>query len=378
MPSRPSTARGFIATARGDKLRLALIAPTYERVPPTAYGGTETMVGLLADELASRGHDVTLYATGDSRSQARLASVTDRPHRYGQPDGLPHPEYVQLANAHAAFLDAADRSFDVVHNHAMVEGLALAAFSSTPVLTTCHNAYAPETDAIWRAYPWYHNALSRASAATFPERGAMAPIHHGIDVESFPFAETSAGYLLFLGRFSPTKGALTAIEVARSTGRPLILAGKVDRRDAAYFAARVKPEIDGSLIRYAGEVDGVTKRQLLAGAGALLFPIDWDEPFGLVMIEALSCGTPVIGLRRASVPEIVDHGVTGFVVDDVAGMAEAVARVSTIQRFACRVTAEARFSVARMVDDYEAAYATAIGLGPAAPLAGMGLAAAGR
>ena len=358
-------------------MRLALIAPTYERVPPAAYGGTETMVAILAGELVRRGHDVTLFATGDSRTPAHLESVTESPHRYGLPDGLPHPEYVQLANAQAAFLAAADGAFDVVHNHAMVEGLAFAAFSSTPVLTTCHNAYAPETASIWRAYPWYHHALSRASAATFPERGARAPIHHGIDVASFAFSEQGNGYLAFLGRFSPTKGAGTAIEVARRTGRPLILAGKVDRRDQAWFAREIEPAVDGTLVRYVGEVDAAAKRRLLGGADALLFPIDWEEPFGLVMIEALSCGTPVIGFRRASVPEIVDDGSTGFVVDDVEAMVVAVERINEISRFACRVTAEARFDVVRMVDAYEDAYATAIAAGPVAPIAGPGLVAAG-
>jgi glycosyltransferase involved in cell wall biosynthesis len=353
-------------------MRLALIAPTYERVPPIAYGGTEAMVGLLADELVRRGHDVTLFATGDSRSRARIASVTDRPHRYGQPDGLPHPEYVHLANAHAAFLAAADGDFDLLHNQAMVEGLALAAFSTTPVLTTCHNAYAPETAPIWGAYPWYHHALSRASAQTFPQHGALRPIHHGIDVDSFRFGEQGAGYLLFLGRFAPTKGAKAAIEVARVTGRPLILAGKVDRRDRRFFAAEIEPEIDGRLVRYAGEVDGEAKRGLLAAADALLFPIEWDEPFGLVMIEALASGTPVVGFRRASVPEIVDHGGTGFVVDDVAGMAAAVERIGEIDRRTCRITAEARFTVERMAVAYEDAYATVIDLGPARPIAGSG------
>jgi glycosyltransferase involved in cell wall biosynthesis len=335
------------------------------------------MVAILAGELVRRGHDVTLFATGDSRTPARLESVTDRPHRYGVPDGLPHPEYVQLANAQGAFLAAADGAFDLVHNHAMVEGLALAAFSQTPVLTTCHNAYAPETAPIWRAYPWYHHALSRAGAATFPERGALPPIHHGIEIASFPFSEQGEGYLAFLGRFSPAKGARAAVEVARLTGRPLILAGKVDRRDEAYFAREIEPAIDGTLVRYAGEVDAAAKRRLLGGADALLFPIDWEEPFGLVMIEALSCGTPVIGFRRASVPEIVDDGSTGFVVDDVEAMAAAVAGITDISRFACRVTAEARFDVGRMVDAYEDAYATAVGGGPVAPIAGTRLVTAG-
>jgi glycosyltransferase involved in cell wall biosynthesis len=273
-----------------------------------------------------------------------------------------HAEYVQLANVQAAFLAAAEGTFDIVHNHAMVEGLAFAAFSTTPVLTTCHNPYAPETEAIWQAYPWYHHAMSWASHATFPEPGRLPPIHHGIDVASFPFsdrppADPPGGYLLFLGRFSPTKGAATAIEAARRSGRTLLLAGKVDRHDEAHYTTEIEPRIDGDRIRYMGEVDGDEKRRLLAGADALLFPIDWDEPFGLVIVESLATGTPVIGFRRASVPELIEDGVTGFVVGDEDGMVDAIGRLGSIDRRACRRDAERRFTAQRMTDDYERAYA---------------------
>jgi glycosyltransferase involved in cell wall biosynthesis len=346
-------------------MRLALIAPTYERVPPSTYGGTEQVVSLLADELVRRGHDVTLFATGDSRTAARLRSVADHPFRYGDPNGPMHAEYVQLANVQAAFLAAAEGEFDVVHNHAMIEGLALAAFSETPVLTTCHNPYAPETEPIWAAYPWFHHALSWASDLTFPERGRLPPIHHGIDVASFPFSPRGDGYLVFLGRFSPAKGAANAIEAARRAGRTLLLAGKVDRYDADYYAREIEPQIDGDRIRYVGEVDGPEKRELLGGADALLFPIDWDEPFGLVMVESLACGTPIIGTRRASVPELVEDGVTGFVVNDTEGMVDAIGRIGEIDRRACRRDAERRFTVERMTADYERTYARILSASPA-------------
>jgi glycosyltransferase involved in cell wall biosynthesis len=290
--------------------------------------------------------------------------------RYGETtaEGLAHAEYLQLANAQAAFLAAAGGAFEVVHNHAGLEGMVLAAESRTPVISTMHNTFVPQTRPIWDAYPWFHHAVSAASAATFPARGALPPIHHGIDVASYAFEPRAAGGdLLFLGRFSPAKGADRAIEAARRSGRRLTLAGKVDAADAAFFASTIEPRLDGDRIRYVGEVDGAVKRGLLAGAEALLFPIDWDEPFGLVMVEALSCGTPVIGFRRASVPEVVEDGRTGFVVDGVDGMVEAIARIDDIDRRACRTAAEVRFSVARMVDDVEAMYRSVldqVGAGP--------------
>ena len=338
-------------------MRIAQLAPTYERVPPSAYGGTELIVSLTTEELVRRGHEVTLFATGDSQTKARLRSVTPKPVRYGDmTEGLRHAEYLQLANAQACFLEAGAGAFDIVHNHAGIEGLTLAAGSRTPVITTNHNPFLPQVQSIWDAYPWAHNSLSAASATTFPARGALPPIHHGIDVDAFALAERPEGYLLFLGRFSPEKGGARAIAAARGAGRRLILAGKVDTADAAHFLSEIEPLLDDDRVRYVGEADFPTKRQLLAGADALLFPIDWDEPFGLVMIEALASGTPVIGLRRASVPEVVEDGATGFVVDDVDGMVAAIGRLGEIDRRRCRERAEQRFTFRRMVDDYEAAF----------------------
>jgi glycosyltransferase involved in cell wall biosynthesis len=342
-------------------LRIAQLAPTYERVPPAAYGGTELVVSLITEEFVRRGHEVTLYASGDSETAAELRSVTPRAARYGDVvDGVRHAEYFQLLNAQACFADAAAGAFDIVHNHAGLEGLVMAAASRTPVLSTNHNPFVPQTQPAWDAYPWAHNSLSAASAATFPARGAVAPINHGIDVGSFPFGDRPTDDLLFLGRFSPEKGATQAIEAAIRSGRRLTLAGIVDPVDQDHFASAIRPRIDGERIRFVGEADGAMKRELLAGARALLFPIEWDEPFGLVMIEAMSCGTPVLGFRRASVPEVVEDGLTGFVVDDVNGLVDAINRADVIDRAACRRRAEERFGFARMVDDYERAYETVI------------------
>ena len=340
-------------------MRIAQLAPTYERVPPRTYGGTELIVHLVTEELVARGHDVTLFASGDSLTRAALRSVTGTPMRYGTPSdsGIGHAEYLQLANAQAAFRAAGEGAFDLVHNHAGIEGLVLGATSRTPVVSTMHNPFVPQTQPIWDAYPWFHHAVSKASAATFPTRGALPPIPHGIDVASFTFEpKPTGGYLLFLGRFSPGKGADRAVEAARRSGRRLVLAGKIDTVDADHVKATIQPRLDDDRIRYVGEVDGAVKRDLLAGADALLFPIEWEEPFGLVMVEALSSGTPVIGFRRASVPEVVEDGRTGFIVDDLDGMVEAIGRIGAIDRGACRASAEARFTVRRMVDDVEAMY----------------------
>ncbi|HEY7131836.1 MAG TPA: glycosyltransferase family 4 protein [Candidatus Limnocylindrales bacterium] len=345
-------------------MRIAQLAPTYERVPPRTYGGTELVVGLLTEELVARGHEVTLFASGDSRTRATLRSVTPEPVRYGRPtpDGLTHAEYLQLANAQACFLEAADGAFDLVHNHAGVEGMVLAATSDTPVVSTMHNPFQPRTRPIWDAYPWFHHAVSAASGTTFTAKGAVAPILHGIDVAAIrpdtaphDLADPD-GYLLFLGRFSPAKGADRAIEAARRSGRRLILAGKVDAADTNHVRTAVEPWLDGDRIRAVGEVGGEVKRTLISGADALLFPIEWDEPFGLVMVEALACGTPVVGFQRASVPEVVEHGRTGFVVENVDEMVDAIGRLGEIDRADCRRSAEERFTTARMVDDYEAMY----------------------
>ena len=300
-------------------MRIAQLAPTYERVPPAAYGGTEHIVHLVTEELVRRGHDVTLYATGDSETAARLRSVTPQPVRYGDStDGLRHAEYLQLANAQACFVDAAKGAFDIVHNHAGVEGLALAATSRTPVLTTNHNPFIAAGPVDLGRLPVGPPRASRGERrdVSEPRRAAADPPRDRR--RELPVRGTA-------GRLPAVPRPLLAGEGRRPgdlprarAGRRLILAGKVDtRRRGSLRRRRSSPGSTATRSATSARPTTTAKRELLAGADALLFPIDWDEPFGLVMVEALSSGTPVIGLRRASVPEVVEDGVTGFVVDDV-------------------------------------------------------------
>jgi glycosyltransferase involved in cell wall biosynthesis len=336
-------------------MRIAQLAPIYERVPPATYGGTELVVSLLTEALVRRGHEVSLFATGDSITRARLVALSPEPLRYGIPGRIRHPEWIQLATAQACFRAAEAGQFDIVHNHTAVEGVVLAAASRTPVVTTNHMTYEPMTRPIWSAYPWLHHGVSGAHGATYPDRGRLPAIHHGLDVANVPFGERPEGYLLFLGRFSPEKGPDVAARVAQGSGLLLLKAGKVDTVDQVFFGEHVAPYVDGDRVQVIGEVDADQKRRLMAGADALLFPIRWDEPFGLVMIEALATGTPVVAFGRGSVPEIVEDGRTGFVLPDgdIEGLEAALGRIHSIDRAACRRSAEERFGLERMVDDYE-------------------------
>jgi glycosyltransferase involved in cell wall biosynthesis len=332
-------------------VRIAQISPPWERVPPLAYGGIEAVVSLLTEELVRRGHDVTLYATGDSITRARLRSVCSRPLRAADPaNPLPY----QLVHV-AALLADADQ-YDVIHNHCGELLMAFSRATPTPMLTTVHGPMAPETRIVWDRYDGYFNSISQAAKNGFPDRGYVGVVYNGIDVDSFPFCAEKDDYLLFLGRLSLEKGTHLAIEVARAVGQRLILAGKIDRVDRSYYEEKVAPLVDCSLVTFVGEADGARKRELFAHARCLLHPVTWPEPFGLVMAEAMACGTPVIGLRQGSVPELVHDGETGFVVESVDEMVTAVRCLGEIDPFRCRSHVSERFSAGQMVAGYERLY----------------------
>lgn len=333
-------------------MRIGMIAPLEMRVPPVGYGGTELVVSLLTEELVRRGHQVTLFASGDSVTRAEL--VAGCPHFLRGSDR--NKSVLNLLNV-AACLERAEQ-FDLIHNHTCLEGMATAGLIRTPMLTTLHGGLAGDWLLLLERHTGWYNTISHSAHRLLPERpGFAGVVHNGIDVASHAFHPGPRGsHLLYLSRISPEKGTHHAIEVARRTGRRLVIAGNVDTVDRDYFASQVMPHVDGRRITYAGEADVGRKTELLRAAHCLLAPITWNEPFGLFLVEAMACGTPVVAFCRGAVPEVLEHGVTGYVVDDLESMCAAVELASHIDPAACRKRAEERFDVSIMVDGYEAAY----------------------
>jgi glycosyltransferase involved in cell wall biosynthesis len=338
-------------------MRIALVSPLYERVPPVAYGGTERVVAFLADELVRRGHEVTLFASGDSQTRARLISAAPRALRL-DPEACDHlgPHVLELAQV----FERAEE-FDVIHCNVDYLAFPFARFVRTPTIHTMHGRLdLPHLQPIFahfRDVPLV--SISNAQRQPLAHLGVnwAATVYHGLPLERCPFSPAGGRYLAFLGRISPEKRPDLAIEVAKRAGIPLKIAAKVDPVDRAYFDREIAPLLNDPLIEFVGEIGDAAKPAFLGEALALLFPIDWPEPFGLVMIEALACGTPVVARPCGSVPEVIDSGRTGFVVDGLDDLVDAVKRVDTISRAECRREAETRFTVERMADDYEAVYA---------------------
>jgi glycosyltransferase involved in cell wall biosynthesis len=333
-------------------MRIAVVSPLELRVPPLAYGGIELVVSLLTEELVRRGHEVTLFASGDSITSARLESVCPHFLRGSGRDG----GILTMLNV-VSCLEQADK-FDIIHNHTCFEGLATAGLVKTPMLTTLHGGLKGDELELFAHYKGWYNTVSYSAKSLLPDKERfVGVIYNAIDVKSYPFNGASREpYLLFLSRISYEKGPHIAIEVARKLRRRLIIAGNVHPVDEEYFRTMVMPGVDGDQIQYIGEADYHRKRELLAQAYCLLAPITWPEPFGLFLIEAMACGTPVVVFNRGSAPEIVKQGETGFVVETVTEMADAVDRVYQIDRRRCREYVEEKFDVPRMVDDYLGAY----------------------
>lgn len=341
-------------------MRILQVAPLWERVPPFAYGGTEAVVSLLTDELVRRGHEVALRASGDSITLAELRSVFPRSLRTAKDieDTLPY-EFVHAAEA---LRDAQD--FDIVHSHTDGILTAFASLLDVPMLTTTHGNLTPDSRFVWERYSGFYNTISWSQSKRivgFASARFAGVVHNAIDVPSYPFSSEKDEHLLCLARVSPEKGTHVAIEVARRLGMPLVIAGKVDHVDEDYFRTAVEPEIDGKHIRFFGEADAQEKRQLYARARCLLVPICWEEPFGLVMPEAMACGTPVVAFARGAAPEIIEHGETGFLVDDIDGMLEAVSHVGEIDPARCRSHVEERFDIPVMADGYLRVYEQILG-----------------
>jgi glycosyltransferase involved in cell wall biosynthesis len=335
-------------------MRIAQIAPLAEAVPPKLYGGTERVVSWLTEELVARGHDVTLFASGDSETSAKLVPCV--------PQGLRLAGIRCHIASHIVMLEQVRRradQFDIIHFHVDLLQHALFQSMAHKCVTTLHGRLdLPDFHPIYRAFP--HMPLVSISDSQRepmpPNVNWLATVHHGLPATAFPFEPGGGDYLVFLGRISPEKRPDRAIEIAKRAGVALKIAAKVDPADREYFEGAIKPLLDHPLVEFIGEIDEREKRQLLGNALALLFPIDWPEPFGLVMIEAMAVGTPVIAWRNGSVPEVILDGVSGLIVDSMEEAVASVDRVRSLSRADVRKDFETRFTAARMAQDYLLAY----------------------
>ncbi len=335
-------------------MRIAQIAPLTEAVPPKLYGGTERVIHWLTEELVTLGHDVTLFASGDSRTRGTLEA--------GWPRALRLDGAVRDANAlHLAMLERVRQraiDYDFLHFHLDYYPFSLFSRQSTPFLTTLHGRLdLPELHPVFNALPSAPViSISNSQRRPLPQAHWVRTIYHGLPDTLLTPRPVQPSYLAFLGRIAPEKAIDRAIHIARQCGVPLKIAAKVDRVDAEYYAERIRPLIVPPAVEYIGEISDAEKSEFLSGAHALIATIDWPEPFGLVMIEAMACGTPVIAFNRGSVPEVVEDGMTGFIVEDDLGAIGAVLRLPELDRVAVRRRFEERFTARRMAQEYLAVY----------------------
>ena len=331
-------------------MKIAQIAPLAESVPPKLYGGTERVVAWLVDELVNLGHQVTLFASGDSVTSAELIPVCPRALRLGRPRTDP------MAMQAALIEDVASRArdFDLIHAHIDWLHLPLLSRLGVPFLTTCHGRLdLPLFPDVIRRFPSAaFVSISENQRIPLPQANWVGTVYHGLPPDLLRPSFEPGSYLAFLGRLTVEKGPEPAMRIARAVGMPLHIAAKVPRGETTYFKERIEPQVDGRQVRLIGEVNDRAKQGFLASAAALLFPIDWPEPFGLVMIEAMACGTPVIAFKSGSVPEVVDHGITGFVVSNEEEAIEALGRLGELDRRRIRAQFEKRFTSRRMAEEY--------------------------
>jgi glycosyltransferase involved in cell wall biosynthesis len=337
----------------GSPLRIAQVSPLHESVPPALYGGTERVVSYLTEELVGLGHDVTLFASGGSRTSARLVECCASGLRLA---GCAEPLAHHLAMVEQVL--ARRQEFDIVHFHIDYVHFPACRRDGVTSVTTLHGRLVlPELEPLYRMFPEMPViSISDAQRAPLPWLSWGATIHHGLPVDLYRFEPDPGDYLLFIGRMSPEKRLDRAIEIATRAGVPLKIAAKLAPADRDHYDRILAPLLCRPNVEVIGEVGERDKQKLIGRARALVFPIDWPEPFGLVMIEAMACGTPVIAFRRGSVSEVIDDGVTGFVCDDVAGAVDAVGRLSTLSRAAVRAAFERRFTARRMALDYVDVY----------------------
>jgi glycosyltransferase involved in cell wall biosynthesis len=352
---------------RPRPLTIAMLAPPWIAVPPAGYGGVETVVSDLTEALVDRGHDVTLFCAPGSHSSAKTVPLLDAAHPQEIERSLYEADHV--ARAFAA-IDAAHGEgigFDIVHDHCGFTGLAMADRLQTPMLHTLHGPFTPQTRSFYahHGHKAWVAGISKAQLAMGPANlHTVGAIPNPIAVDAWPFRSGDDGYLLWIGRMTPEKGAHRAIQIARAGGHDLVLAGVVQPGQRAYFERHVEPHIDGQRVRFVGEVGGARKKRLFAGARALLMPIRWPEPFGMVIIESLVCGTPVLAFDEGAVGELIVEGVTGFIVEDDAAMVAALHDLGRIDPHACRSWVAEHCDVSVVAAAYEAAYRTVLRAAP--------------
>lgn len=335
-------------------MRIAQVAPLWESVPPKLYGGTERIVSYVTEELVAMGHDVTLFASGDSETSARLEAICPQAIRLNK--GIFNRDAPLIMLQEKGLGSAHD--FDIIHSHLDFTGFPLARKNPVPVVTTLHGRLdLPELEPVYREFSEMPLvSISDAQRRPLPWANWAGTVYHGLPRNLYSFQEQSQGYLAFLGRIAPEKRPDQAIEIAKRAGIPLRIAAKVDPSDRLYFEAEIEPLLNHPLIEFVGEISDAEKDEFIGNAMALVCPYDWPEPFGLVLIEAFACGTPVVAYRRGSIPEIIDHGVTGFICETVDEMVDAVGQVSLIDRKQCRASFDERFTADRMARDYVALY----------------------
>ena len=330
-------------------MKIAMLSPIAWRTPPRQYGPWENVVSLLTEGLVGRSIDVTLFATADSKTRGRLVSVCPKGYEE-EPEIIPKV----WECLHISEVFERGEQFDLIHNHFDYLPLTYTGMTTTPIVTTIHGFSSPKILPVYKKYnkKTFYVAISKADKC--PELDYIATVHHGIDLHQFTFQPEHGKYLLFFGRIHPEKGTKECIEVARQTGMKLIIAGIIQDQD--YFDLQIKPHLDNDRVIYAGSVGPEKSDEILGGAYALLHPINFNEPFGLSVVEAMACGTPVIAFNRGSMPEIIADGITGFLVHDLDEMIEAVVKAKQLDRSQCRKLIRERFSVDRMVQDYIEVY----------------------
>jgi glycosyltransferase involved in cell wall biosynthesis len=337
-------------------MKIAQLSPLWESVPPQLYGGTERIVSYLTEELVRQGHEVTLFASGDSKTAAQLESCCSKALRLHD-TGLINRDAPLILMMERA-LGAASGSFDVIHSHLDFLSFPLSRRAHAPVVTTLHGRLdLPELGPIFDEYAEMPViSISDAQRTPLPAANWLGTVYHGIPQDLYSSHSGTGSYLAFLGRIAPEKCPDHAIEIAKRVGMPLRIAAKVDPADRDYFNRKIERLLEHPLIEYVGEITDAEKNDFLGDAAALVCPYDWPEPFGLVLIEAMACGTPVLAYRRGSIPEVIEHGVTGYVCDNLNEMVQAVSGLSLIDRNRCREVFERRFTVERMVRDYVTLY----------------------